>query len=445
MPWAFRSKTSISACSIFRVWSPERLSCSAGSWEKTKSLTGTAPLKNLHLSDDTCSPILPSPNVASLGQSATTAFTCTHVYTTAGKFTNNATLTATACNDPNCITTGDNVTEKANATVTVTVASTTLTKSANVTSGLAPLPVKYSYVEKNDGTAPINNISVSDNKCSPVTGGATSLLPGQSATFTCVTILNENTTNIATATGTTLNGAKAPNETAQAKVSIIPVTPVNHPPSAVADKVTTSQGKQIIINVLANDTDIDGDVLTVQSVTQPTSGVVTIDTNQTLTYKPNTGFSGVETFTYTISDGHGGTSTAGVTVTVTPISKPPTGTPGKVTGGGAQLNKDTNFGFNVQSSDGITFKGELEYQDRAANINLHSVDMKFLSVNPSGTNATFSGTATVNGKEGFTFKVYVEDNGEPGSNDKFSITIKEVPGGYTKSVTLAKGNVQIHK
>jgi len=76
---------------------------------------------------------------------------------------------------------------------------------------------------------------------------------------------------------------------------------------------------------------------------------------------------------------------------------------------------------------------------------MHSVDMKFLSVNPSGTNATFSGTATVNGKEGFTFKVYVEDNGEPGSNDKFSITIKEVPGGYTKSVTLAKGNVQIHK
>jgi len=71
--------------------------------------------------------------------------------------------------------------------------------------------------------------------------------------------------------------------------------------------------------------------------------------------------------------------------------------------------------------------------------------MKFLSVDPSGTNATFAGTATLNGKEGFTFKVYVEDNGEPGSNDKFSITIKEIPGGYTKSGTLTKGNVQIHK
>ena len=399
--------------------------------------TGTATLSNVSVSDDKCSPVTPAV-IATLAPGQSAIFTCTSIITT--NTTNNALAAGTL---PNGLAAP--VETANNATITILTPHTTLIKSANVTSGFAPLPVKYTYIEKNDGTAHIDNISIIDNKCSPVTGGAPSLLPGQSTTFTCVSILTVNTTNTATATGTTLNGVRAPDETAQAKVSIITVTPVNHPPSAVADKVTTSQGKQIIINVLANDTDIDGDVLTVQSVTQPTSGVVTINTNQTLTYKPNTGFSGVETFTYTISDGHGGTSTADVTVTVTPISKPPTGTPGKVTGGGAQLNKDTNFGFNVQSSDGITFKGELEYQDRATNINLHSVDMKFLSVDPSGTKSTFSGTATVNGKEGFTFKVYVEDNGEPGSNDKFSITINEVPGGYTKSVTLAKGNVQIHK
>src|SRR5207245_6190652 len=113
--------------------------------------------------------------------------------------------------------------------------------------------------------------------------------------------------------------------------------------------------------------------------------------------------------------------------------------------GGAQISKGTNFGFNVQSGNGKTVKGELEYQDKdnANNINLHSVKMLSINISPDHKKGIFFGTATINGKSGYTFKVYVEDNGEPGSNDKFSITINEISGGYTKSGTLTNVNIQI--
>ena len=92
----------------------------------------------------------------------------------------------------------------------------------------------------------------------------------------------------------------------------------NGPPHAVADAATLTTGTAVAINVLANDTDPDGDHLTVTTVTQPASrhGKVTINANGTLTYTQTVFVNGAEAFTYTVSDGHGGTATATVTVTV---------------------------------------------------------------------------------------------------------------------------------
>ena len=67
----------------------------------------------------------------------------------------------------------------------------------------------------------------------------------------------------------------------------------------------------------ANDTDADGDALTVMGVTQGANGsVVTDSVSGNPIYTPNSGFSGVDYFSYTIDDGHGGTATATVTITV---------------------------------------------------------------------------------------------------------------------------------
>jgi hypothetical protein len=99
-----------------------------------------------------------------------------------------------------------------------------------------------------------------------------------------------------------------------ATVTVI-VSPVNDDPLAVDDSATTDEDTSVIINVLVNDSDPDGDTLTVSSVTQPGHGAVTNGTTH-VTYTPNPNFLGDDAFTYTVSDGHGSTDTATVSVTV---------------------------------------------------------------------------------------------------------------------------------
>jgi RHS repeat-associated protein len=81
-----------------------------------------------------------------------------------------------------------------------------------------------------------------------------------------------------------------------------------------------------MINVLGNDSDPDGDPLTVTGVTQPTNGKAVTGSNNIVTYTPTTGFTGQDSFTYSISDGRGGTAGATVRVTVNPPvgCQPPT-------------------------------------------------------------------------------------------------------------------------
>src|SRR5262249_47578790 len=96
------------------------------------------------------------------------------------------------------------------------------------------------------------------------------------------------------------------------------VTPVNDPPVARSDNAVTAQNPPVAVNVLANDTDVDGDSLTVTAVSQGAHGTVTNNGNGTLSYAPATNFTGTDTFTYTVSDGQGGSTTAQVNVTVNP-------------------------------------------------------------------------------------------------------------------------------
>ena len=90
---------------------------------------------------------------------------------------------------------------------------------------------------------------------------------------------------------------------------------VNTPPVANVDEILINQNISTIINVIANDTDAEGDSITV-STASATNGTAVIQSDGTIKYTPNTNYSGVDTITYTISDGRGGTSSSTVTVTV---------------------------------------------------------------------------------------------------------------------------------
>ena len=97
----------------------------------------------------------------------------------------------------------------------------------------------------------------------------------------------------------------------------------NAPPDAVDDAATTTEDTPIDVDVLPNDTDADGDPLTITAVSEPSNGVVSENADHTLHYVPALDFHGSDLFTYTVSDGQGGTDTATVTITVTPINDAP--------------------------------------------------------------------------------------------------------------------------
>ena len=94
----------------------------------------------------------------------------------------------------------------------------------------------------------------------------------------------------------------------------------NSAPVAVDDDIETAEETAVVIMVLSNDTDADGDTLGVSAAgvqTTPSNGSAAItDEGTTVTYTPDAGFSGLDSFTYEVSDGKGGTATGTVNVTV---------------------------------------------------------------------------------------------------------------------------------
>jgi Ca2+-binding RTX toxin-like protein len=105
-------------------------------------------------------------------------------------------------------------------------------------------------------------------------------------------------------------------------VFTLTITPVNDGPVATNDTglITTFNTALTILptTLLANDTDVDGDTLSITAVSSAVNGTVALTATGNVIFTPTAGFSGVTSFNYTISDGHGGTATASVSLTVQP-------------------------------------------------------------------------------------------------------------------------------
>ena len=117
------------------------------------------------------------------------------------------------------------------------------------------------------------------------------------------------------------------------RVLVTPSLPQeNSAPTALDDTATTDEDTAIDIDVLANDTDPDGDALAVTQVSDPPNGTASINVGGTVRYIPKADFHGTDSFTYTISDPGGLAAQATVTVTVTPVNDAPVFTSTPVTG-----------------------------------------------------------------------------------------------------------------
>ena len=97
---------------------------------------------------------------------------------------------------------------------------------------------------------------------------------------------------------------------------------LNRAPNAQNDVFSTNRGETAMLDVLANDSDPDQDALKITSVTLPAHGNASISSSR-ISYTPAPGFTGQDTFSYTIADDKGASSSAQVTVTVHAINQPP--------------------------------------------------------------------------------------------------------------------------
>ena len=187
----------------------------------------------------------------------------------------------------------------------------------------------------------------------------------------------------------------------------VTVNPVNDAPTATGDAVATSEDTAVTIAVLSNDSDVDGDSLSVSSVTQGANGTVAVNGDGTLTYTPDADYSGSDSFTYTVSDGNGGTDTATVRVTVNAVNDAPT-----ATGDAVATSEDTAVTFAVLSNDS-------------------DVDGDSLSVDSVTQGA--NGTVAVNGDGTLTYTPDADYSG----TDSFTYTVSDGNGGTdTATVTV---------
>ena len=99
---------------------------------------------------------------------------------------------------------------------------------------------------------------------------------------------------------------------------------VNHLPSAADDLVSILEDQTVIMDgLLINDIDLDGDKIEIVGYSQAESGVVELVSNIVLKYIPFQDYSGVDGFSYTISDGKGGESTAQVILDINSVNDSP--------------------------------------------------------------------------------------------------------------------------
>jgi len=157
------------------------------------------------------------------------------------------------------------------------------------------------------------------------------------------------------------------------------VTVTNNPPVAVDDLVSTDEDTPITaIAVLVNDSDPDGDTISISDFTQPVHGTSGSNGDGTLTYSPDANFNGTDSFTYTITDGTSESTPATVTVTINPVNDPPM----------------TNAGTDQIALQGnvVTLNGSGSSDIDADSI---TYNWTFISV-PTGSIATLSDSSIVN-------------------------------------------------
>ncbi len=222
--------------------------------------------------------------------------------------------------------------------------------------------------------------------------------------FLTLSVVNGNPALVAASlAGTQLTLTFQPNQNGAATVSVtatdragltvtdpfaVTVAPVNDPPVANAQTVTTSEDTSKVLVLTA--TDIDGDPLTYTVVAGPASGTLS-GTAPNLTYTPAANYNGPDSFTFKANDGTIDSAVATVAITVTPVNDAPVANAQVVS-----TNEDSAAAIVLTSSD---VDGDpLTYTVVAGPANG--------TLSGTAPNLTYTPAANFNGPDSFTFKVH---------------------------------------
>jgi hypothetical protein len=171
----------------------------------------------------------------------------------------------------------------------------------------------------------------------------------------------------------------------------------NTNPDAVDDNVSILEDSGAnTISVLSNDTDAEADTLSVTAVTQGSHGLV-VNNGTSVSYTPDANFFGSDSFTYSISDGNGGSDTATVNVTVTNVNDPPV-----ANGNSYTINQDTVL--NVAAPGVLGNDSDIDGDGLTANL-VSGPSHGSVTLNAGGS-FSYTPAPSFAGSDSFTYRAF---------------------------------------
>jgi VCBS repeat-containing protein len=199
----------------------------------------------------------------------------------------------------------------------------------------------------------------------------------------------------------------------------ITVAAVNDFPVAADDEFSIDEDNTLTVSagggLLANDSDIGGDTLSVISVTGTTSGTLSLNVDGSFVYTPDADFNGTDTFTYRATDGSLQSETRTVTLTVNPVNDVP-------------VSNDESFVMDqltvlkLDAADGVLINDVDVEADALQAILVDSPENGKLVLNADGS-FTYTPTATFFGEDSFTYRA--NDGSANGTLATVRITVQQ--------------------
>ncbi len=185
---------------------------------------------------------------------------------------------------------------------------------------------------------------------------------------------------------------------------VVNVTGVNDLPTAANDNGTLDEDDSVVIDVLANDSDLDGtlDATTVLVMTDAANGITNVDAlTGAVTYTPDANYNGSDSFTYVVRDNDDGTSNAAtVTLAVNSVNDAPVANADT-----AIVQEDVAYEINVLGND-----SDIDGSLSAASVEVVTAAQDGITAIDTTTGAiTYTPGAEYNGSDSFTYRVM--DNG----------------------------------